>query len=506
MSHVPLTRRRLLEAGVAGAALASPLTSAAYAASRRRKRADVVVVGAGFSGLAAARALTAAGHSAIVLEARDRVGGRTQNATIAGGKAIAEVGGEFVGPTQDRILALAKAMGVATFPVYNEGSNVFLARGQRTLYPAATGIPQDADVLGGLGTLLGIDTIAKQVGAVAPWKHAKARQYDRQTLAQYLAPAVTTPTAKAVVDAVCEAIWGADPEDLSLLYVAQYVAAAGNAKSHGSFLRLIATGGGAQEQRLVGGATAVAEKVAAKLGSKVVLGAPVTHITQTHDGVRVVTGGGGPTVDAQRVIVAVPPVLAVRIGYAPGLPAAKKALLRAMTPGSLTKVEAVYPTPFWRESGLSGQGVSDSGLARVPYDNSPPNGSAGVFFAFIGGKRHAEWSALSPADRRARVLDDFVRFTGDERARTPDEFLEKDWTTEKWSRGCPVGHFGPGVLAKHGAQLRAAAGRIHFAGTETSDYWLGYMDGAVRAGERAAKEAGTSLRAASPRLEPPDGA
>jgi monoamine oxidase len=494
MSHVPLTRRRLLEAGVAGAALtALGGPSAAFAATRKRKKADVVVVGAGFSGLAAARALTAAGHSVLVLEARERVGGRTANATIAGGKAIAEVGGEFVGPTQDRILALAKATGVGTFPVYNEGSNVFLARGARALYPASTGIPEDPEVATALGALLSVDALGKEVGVAAPWKHAKARRYDGQTLAQYLAPSVTTASGKAVVDAVCEAIWGADPEDLSLLYVAQYVAAAGNAKTPGSFIRLIATGGGAQERRLVGGSVVIAEKVADKLGAKVILGAPVSHITQTDGGVRVISSNG-LQVDAQRVIVAVPPVLAARIAYTPGLPAAKKTLLKAMTPGSLTKVEAVYPTPFWRESGLSGQGVSDSGLARVPYDNSPPDGSVGVFFSFIGGRRHAEWAALSPADRRARVLDDFVRFTGDERARTPDEFLEKDWTTEKWTRGCPVGHFAPGVLAKHGAYLRSAAGRIHFAGTETADYWLGYMDGAVRAGERAAKEAGAALK------------
>jgi monoamine oxidase len=497
MSHVPLTRRRLLEAGAAGAALtALGGPTAAVAATRKRKKADVAVVGAGFSGLAAARALTAAGHSVIVLEARDRVGGRTQNASIAGGKAITEVGGEFVGPTQDRILALAKAMGVATFPVYNTGSNVFLARGSRALYPASTGVPDDAEVTTGLAALLAIDKIGQEVGVAAPWKHRKAREYDGQTLAQHLAPSVTTATGKAVVDAVCEAIWGADPEELSLLYVAQYVAAAGDAKTPGSFVKLIATGGGAQERRLVGGSVVVAEKVAAKLGGKVVLGAPVSHITQTDGGVRVVSSNG-LQVDAKRVIVAVPPVLAARISYTPGLPAGKKTLLKAMTPGSLTKVEAVYPTPFWREAGLSGQGVADTGLARVPYDNSPPDASVGVFFSFIGGKRHAEWAALSPADRRARVLDDFVRFTGDERARTPDELIEKDWTTEKWTRGCPVGHFAPGVLAKHGAYLRAPSGRIHFAGTETADYWLGYMDGAVRAGERAAKEAGAALTSRS---------
>jgi monoamine oxidase len=428
----------------------------------------------------------------VVLEARDRVGGRTQNAQIAGGRYIAEVGGQFVGPTQDRLLALAKAVGVATFPVYNQGSNVFVARGQRELYPAATGIPDDAEVLAGLAALLELDKLGKEVGVAAPWKHAKARRYDAQTLADFLAGKHLSPTALAVLDAVCEAVWGADADELSLLYVAQYVAAAGNAKTPGSFARLIATAGGAQERRFVGGSALIAEKVADRLGSRVVLGAPVQKIRE-HDGTVTVTTRGGPTVVARRAIVAVPPVLAARIAFAPGLPAGKKALLKAMVPGSLTKVEAVYDTPFWREAGLSGQGVSDTGLARVPYDNSPPDGGVGVFFSFIGGKRHREWAALDAATRRARVLDDFVRFTGDERARSPREFLEKDWTTEAWTRGCPVGHFAPGVLAKHGPQLRAPAGAIHFAGTETADYWLGYMDGAVRAGERAAREVAAAL-------------
>jgi monoamine oxidase len=496
MSQMPLTRRRLLQAGAAGAALGALGPTAALAAPRRKvRRADVVVVGAGFSGLAAARALEAAGHSVVVLEARDRVGGRTANATIAGGKAIAEVGGEFVGPTQDRILALAKAVGVGTFPVYNEGSNVLVSGGQRTFYPAATGLPDDPELQQALGVLLRLDGLAKEVGVAAPWKHRKARAYDAQTLAQWLAPQGLTAKGNAIVDAICESIWGADPNELSMLYVLMYIAAAGNASTPGSFVKLISTAGGAQERRVVGGSVVVAEKVAAKLGARVVLGAPVRRITQAGGRVRVVADG--VTVEARRAIVAVPPVLAARIAYAPGLPAAKRTLLKAMTPGSLTKVEAVYATPFWREAGLSGQGVSDTGLARVPYDNSPPDGSVGVFFSFIGGKRHAEWTKLGAAERRAAVLEDFVRFTGDERARTPEELVEKDWTTEQWTRGCPTGHFAGGrdaVLARHGEHLRSAAGAVHFAGTETADYWLGYMDGAVRAGERAAREVGAALR------------
>ena len=483
-----VTRRRLLQAGAAGAALAvvdGP--TAAFAAARRTKRADVVVVGAGFSGLAAARRLAAEGRSVIVLEARERVGGRTDNTSIAGGRAIAEIGGEYVGPTQDRILALAKAVGVATFPVYNAGSNVQIAAGQRSLYPAATAIPTDPEMQQALGVLLSLDLLAKQVGVAAPWKHEKARRYDGQTLAQWLAPKGITPRGMTLVNASCQSVWGADASDLSLLYVLLYTAAAGNSKNAGSMIRLLSTPGGAQERRLVGGSVVVARKVAAALGSRVVLGAPVRRIAQHADGVTVTADG--LTVHAKQAIVAVPPVLAARIAYAPALPAAKAALLKAMTPGALSKVEAVYATPFWRELGLSGQGFSDHGLARIPFDNSPPDGSVGVLFSFIGGREHAAWAKLDAAARRAQVLDDFVGITGDERARTPDEFLEKDWTTEKWTRGGPVGHFAPGVLAKHGAWLRRRVGRIHFAGTETADYWLGYMDGAVRAGERAAREA-----------------
>jgi monoamine oxidase len=491
MNERPITRRRLLQAGAAGAALAAVGPAIAQAKTRVR-RADVVVVGAGFSGLAAARALEARGHSVLVLEARDRVGGRTANASIAGGTAISEVGGEFVGPTQDRILALARAVGVPTFKVYNEGSNVQIAAGQRSLYPAATGIPDDPEMQHALGALLSLDALARDVGVAAPWKHPKARQYDGQTLAQWLAPKGITAKGMALVDASCQAVWGADAGDLSLLYVLLYTAAAGNRPAAGSMLRLLSTPGGAQEQRLVGGSVVVAEKVAAKLGSRVVLEAPVRRVVQADGRVRVIADG--IAVEARRAIVAVPPILASRIAFTPRLPAGKRTLLRAMTPGSLTKVEAVYPTPFWRDLGLSGQGFTDTGLARIPFDNSPPDGRVGVYLSFIGGRQHAAWAALPPDERRAQVLQDFVALTGDERARTPDEYVEKDWTTEQWTRGCPVGHFAPGVLAKYGAWLRRPVGRVHFAGTETADYWLGYMDGAVRAGERAAREALRALR------------
>ena len=485
-----LTRRQLVGAGAAGAALLALRATPAPAALRRTRRADVCVVGAGLSGLAAARALVAADRSVIVLEARDRVGGRTLNASLGGGR-ITELGGEYIGPTQDRILALSRAVGVKTFPTYNTGSNVLLAGGMRSLYAAVPGLPDDPDVQQAILAATKLDAMAKQAGVSAPWKAKSGKTWDAMTLDDWMRAEIPSPRGQAVFVSACQAIWGADPNQLSLLYALQYTAAAGNAQAAGSFLRLITTGGGAQESRFVGGSQVVSQKVADRLGKRVVLKAPVRVVAQDHDGVRIVAAG--TTVQARHVILAVPPALASRLAYSPALPQGKSALLKALVPGNLTKAEAVYDHPFWRDAGLSGQGVSDGGPASTIFDNSPPDGSIGVLFGFIGGSSHSAWAGLHGDQRRAQVLERLAAFVGDQ-ARAPVDYIEQDWTKERWTRGCPVAHAAPGVLTKYGPWLRRPAGKVHFAGTETADYWLGYMDGAVRSGERAAREVLAALR------------
>ena len=484
-----ISRRQFLEAtAVAGAALATlRLPKRAEAASRRA--ADVVVVGAGLAGLTAARRIAEAGRSVLVLEARDRVGGRVLNHQLASG-GYCELGGMFTGPTQDRIQALADEVGVATYPTYNTGNNVFYANGRREEFPNDTPFgtaPPDPVVAGDIVAAVELlDQMSTEVPVDSPWTSASALEWDRQTLDTWLrANTSGSDEFMAVTSAATEAIFGCEPGELSLLYTLFYLAASGNEENPGTFERNFNTAGGAQESRFVGGAQTIALNVAAALGESILLGRPVTRIEKDADGV--VVWSDRHRVRAQRVIVAIPPTLAGRIQYDPPLPALRDQLTQRMPQGTLMKFEAVYSTPFWRAAGLTGQVVSENGPIKVTFDTSPQDGSRGILMGFIGGSEARHWETAPPNELRDAALAQLAIFFGNE-ALTPIETVTFAWAREAWNRGCPVAVLGPGTLVDFGAALREPAGRIHWAGTETSTYWNGYMDGAVRSGERAAYE------------------
>jgi monoamine oxidase len=237
--------------------------------------------------------------------------------------------------------------------------------------------------------------------------------------------------------------------------------------------------------RFVGGSQLICERLARQLGPRVKLRTPVRRIVVGKGGVRVESRRY--VITAKRVIVAVPPTLAGRIRYSPALPAGRTQLTRAMPQGTLLKVTAVYDRPFWREQGLNGTAVSLSGPVNATFDDSPPDGSPGVLFGFVGGDEARRHRGRSRAARRAAVLENFADYFGPQ-AMSAERYFETDWPGARWSRGGPVGIAGPGVLLNHGPALRQPVGRIHWAGTETSNYWNGYMDGAVRSGKRAARE------------------
>ncbi len=495
MSDHSLSRRGFLgagaAAGVAGATGGAPEAEATTRRKRPRRRTrdvDVAVVGAGFAGLTAAIELVGAGRSVAVLEARGRVGGRVVNRSVGGGEE-SERGGTFVGPTQGRILSLAQRLGVETFPTYNTGENVYFVDGERSTFSdtGPTGsAPSDPTILADLATVVTrLNEMSLEVPVDAPHEAARAAEYDGQTLETFIAENSVSPRFRRLAAAATRPIFGAEPRELSLLFTLFYIAASGDERNPGTFERNFNTRAGAQESRLVGGSALLCEKLAEQLGRRVVLRAPVTRIVQGSRGLRVESER--LVVRAKRVIVAVPPTLAGRIHYSPKLPFVRDALTQRLPQGTLCKVTTVYTRPFWRDNGLTGAALSLNGPVTATFDDSPPDGSPGVLFGFVGGDEARRFLATPRADRRAQVLANLGTFFGPEGAQ-PIDYFETNWPVERWSRGGPVGIAGPGVLLGQGAALRRPVRNIHWAGTETSTYWNGYMDGAVRSGERAAQE------------------
>jgi monoamine oxidase len=442
------------------------------------READVIVVGAGLAGLTAARQLVAAGRSVLVLEARDRVGGRTVNASIGAGK-VTEMGGQWVGPTQERLLALAGELGIETFPTHHQGHNLIDLGGKVRRYKGT--IPRLAPHV-----LLGIQRARRKlrraaagVPADAPWTASKASELDSMTLASWIRKATWTKRGRGLLEIATGTVMGTGTAELSALWMLSYVSSAG------SFDALIDVEGGAQQDRFVGGSQRISQRLSEELGDLIALSAPVRRVAQDAAGLDV--EADGLRARAHRAIVAVPPPLAARISFVPSLGGRRDQLTQRMAHGALTKCAAVYPEPFWREQGLSGQAVSDRGPVSTTFDNSPPDGSPGVLLGFIAGAEAIRHARRSEADRRRLVLECFQGLFGPDAAQ-PGIYLETAWAEEEWSRGGPVCSFTPGSLVAYGEALHRPAGRIHWAGAETATVWCGYMDGAVRSGERAAEE------------------
>ena len=440
--------------------------------------ADVVVVGAGLAGLAAAGDLVAAGASAVVLDARDRVGGRVLNEDIGEGKVV-EVGAQWIGPTQDRLAALARDVGVQTFPTYTAGDNQIEWSGSLRRYRGTIPRINPLVLVDVQQALWRLNRLARTVPLDAPWEAPNAGRLDSQTVHSWMRRNVPTRGARALVQLGTEAVWAAQPEDVSLLHLLFYI------HSGGSFESLLDAEGGAQQDRFVGGSQLVALRLAERLGERVVLGAPVRRISRSPGGVTVQADGAEAR--GRRAVVAVAPTLAGRIAYDPPLPGFRDQLTQRMPLGTVAKCMAVYDEPFWRAQGLSGLATSDTGPVKLTFDNSPPDGSPGVLLGFLEGRQARELGRLRAEERRRAVVESFTRFFG-LRAARPERYVERQWAEEEWSRGCYGCHMPTGAWTAYGPALREPIGPIHWASAETATVWNGYMDGAVRSGERAARE------------------
>jgi monoamine oxidase len=446
--------------------------------------ADVVVVGAGLAGLAAARALADAGREVVVLEARDRVGGRVWNGTLSDGRTVVELGGQWIGPTQRRVNALVTELGLETFPTFGEGEHLIELGDRRARYRGARP-PLPPWVLADLARAqLRFDRLARQVPLEAPWAADRAEAWDSVTFETWIRRTVATRGARELMRIYAEAVLAVEPRDCSLLHALFYTASGGGIEA------LTATRRGAQQDRIVGGSELLARRLAEPLGDRVRTGVAVRRIVQRErpggDG-EVRVEADGLVARGRDVVVAVPPTLAGRFEYDPPLPARRDQLTQRIPAGSVIKCHVVYDEPFWRGDGLTGQAVTDRGPVKITFDNSPPSGRPGVLLAFLEGDHARELGAWPVGDRRAVVVEALTRLFG-RRAARPEETVELDWSAERFTRGCYGAHLAPGVWTRYGPALRTPVGRIHWAGAETAAVHSGYMDGAVTSGERAAAE------------------
>ena len=440
---------------------------------------DVCVVGAGFAGLTAALRLRQAGLAVLVLEARDRLGGRVYTQYLADGTAI-ERGGAWLGPGQDRAYALVAEMGATTYPTWVRGDNVIVLKGAARRYRGTTPLAIGPVQLANLAVAMTrLDRMARKVPLEAPWEAAHARRWDGRTVGAWLEENMLPGIGRTLLRQVLGDIFTSDPAEVSLLAALFLI------HSHQNLTHLTTSEGGAQQDRVAGGLGALLGRMHELLGDAVRLASPVREIAQSRDAVTVVATD--LTVHARRAIVAVPAAISSRIAYEPALPIDRALLMQRMPLGAMWKIALVYDAPWWREDGFSGQSLDTDSPLPLTLDACGVRTPPGILNVFSAGPSARKIARLSPAERQNTVVETLSKRFGPQARRVAD-YIEQDWTSEVWTGGAMVSRLGPGVLTAFGPALREPVGRVHWAGTETATVTYGGIDGAIRSGERAARE------------------
>jgi putrescine oxidase len=446
---------------------------------------DVVVVGAGVTGLVAASELRDAGLRVTVLEARDRVGGRLWTNAVEG--QMYEIGGQWVSPDQTALLDMLRKLGLETYARYRDGDSVYIGPGGEAvrftgdIFPASPATRAEIERLIAL-----LDELVAGTDVAAPWDRPDARELDTISFRSWLQR--QSDDAEAVDNI---ALYIADAMLTKPAHAFSTLQALLMAASAGSFSHLVDPDF-ILDRRVVGGLQQVPLRLAEELGADVRLGTPVLSLEWDEEGVVVRTADD--IVMARRAIVALPPNLVETIRFSPALPRLRQQALQHQSLGLVIKVHATYATPFWREKGLSGTGFSPYRIVHEVYDNTNHGEEQGTLVGFVSDEKADEVFHLPAAERKQRILRAIADYLGDE-ALAPQTYYESDWAAEEWTRGAYAASYDLGGLSRYGADMLQPVGPVRFGSSDIADLGYQHVDGAIRVGARLAAETRAELEA-----------
>ncbi len=448
--------------------------------------ADCVIIGAGLAGLTAARELVAKGRSVTVLEARDRVGGRIENAELSGGE-IVELGGQWISSSHQRMLELCQHYGLELIEP-QDGAVAVRLGGKVSQVPSQSELESSLNPfeLADLGEgLARFRRLADRIVKDQVWAQANEPWLSRP-MNRWISTNLRTPGGQRAFGSVFEHSFAIKPSDLTLLEALH------RANSGADMESLIAVNGGLKQQRVIGGAWRLCQEIAAELGDLIHFDEVVDQITQGPDSVTVRTRSGAVHT-ARALINTLPPKLAVEVDHQPPLESWRDELADRVPAGDVIKAFLVYPQAWWREQGRSGQMGSDTGPVRVSFDTSI-EGGRGVLMGFFQGAQASGYAKHS-VSLRERAFADAVAVAFDDAAEQPVEYLDRDWAAEEFTGGCHGAHFAPGIWTVSGPALASRNGLEFFAGAEYSSRFNGYMEGAALSGEQVARDVNRALEA-----------
>ncbi|CUF94534.1 monoamine oxidase a, putative, partial [Bodo saltans] len=395
----------------------------------------------------------------------------------------------YVGPFQERILALIDANQQKLHPMDLSMKSTQYFSGSVKHF-TGTIPPLSALALLDVGHVLAdLDRLQSTIDPIHPMDSPNASALDQMTVEEYLLQHTVSDDARNAMRVAVRAVLAAEPSEISLLGWCWYV------RQSGGIRRILETEGGAQDSKVVGGAGKIAVLAAQRLSvGSVLTNSPIRSVDYSSPDVVSLVTRSGATFYCRRLVLAIAPVQQLRIEYHPPLDANRIMSLQRWPMGHAIKTFVYYKEAFWRKKGLNGTAVCDKGISYVCFEDTKSDGSKPCIMGFVISDMAAKVASLTQAERCEMLTQHYATIFETDEALYPVGYKDKVWAEDPWVGGCYVGTMAPMVLTKYRLAHRDPIDkRIFIAGTESAYTMVGYMDGAVEAGERNARNALVSL-------------